>query len=244
MAIRVDQSRPAPSAAPAPAPARMARSRWSRVGESLINGWICFCGFTAILFVVLIFFFVFREALPLLRQYPLAKLLGTEWVPAPPTEEELPDFGLIPLLLGSLQVTLGAIVLAVPLGLMSAVFISEIAPAWLRNILKPMVELLAAIPSVVLGFFGAVVVAGWLRSGIGLGFSGLTALTGSLLLALMAIPTIATISEDALSASALNSTRFSGTTGPSGRTRRCCGDRRRSRSSCCPSSSRPPRRRC
>ena len=198
MAISFDR---AGGSVPAPAaPPRTTRSRRSRFGESLINGWICFCGFTAILFVILIFFFVFREALPLLRQYPLAKLLGTEWVPAPPTEEELPDFGLVPLLLGSLQVTLGAIVIAVPLGLMSAIFISQIAPAWLRNILKPMVELLAAIPSVVLGFFGAVVVAGWLRNGVGLGFSGLTALTGSLLLALMAIPTIATISEDALSA--------------------------------------------
>lgn len=177
---------------------RVGRSPLARLGERVINGWIFVCGMLSILFVLLIFVFVFREALPLLRQYPLAKLWGKEWVPVPP-EGETPDFGLIPLLLGSLQVTLGAIVLAVPLGLMTAVYIAEIAPPRLRDVLKPAIELLAAIPSVVLGFFGSVVLAGWLREGLHLS-SGITMLGGSITLAFMAVPTIATISEDAIGA--------------------------------------------
>lgn len=184
----------------APQSAKKQRTRLSRLIETAINGWIFFCGVTSILFVALIFFFVFREALPLLREYPLARFfLGREWTPEPPGEDTLPDFGLVPLLLSSLLVTLGSIVIAVPLGIMSAIFIAEVAPPRIRTILKSVIELLAAIPSVVLGFFGAVVLAGWLKNSFDLS-SGVTMLAGSITLAFMAIPTIATISEDALSA--------------------------------------------
>jgi phosphate transport system permease protein len=180
---------------------RPRRSALSLLGEKWINGWIFVCGMTSILFVVLIFVFVMREAFPLLREYPMAQFfLGKEWVPSPPTIDERPEFGLVPLLTGSLLVTFGAIVLAVPLGIMSAIFIGEIAPRWLRDILKPAVELLAAIPSVVLGFFGVVVLAGWLRDGLHVPYGGLGTLAGSIMLGFMAIPTIATISEDAINA--------------------------------------------
>jgi phosphate transport system permease protein len=132
--------------------------------------------------------------------YPMERFfLGKEWNPEPPTEEQIPDFGLIPLLLSSLMVTLGAILIAVPLGLMSAIYIAEIAPPRVRDIMKPAVELLAAIPSVVLGFFGFAVLAGWIKAGLQLS-TGVTMLTGSIMLAFMAIPTIATISEDAITA--------------------------------------------
>ncbi len=172
-------------------------ARW---GEKAITGWIYLCGAVSIVFVVLIFLFVFREALPLLREYPLARFfLGKEWTPEPGDETALPDFGLLPLLLSSLLVTLGAVVIAVPLGIATALFMGEIAPPRVRDFLKPAVELLAAVPSVVLGFFGAAVLADFLKNALHLS-NGLTMLTGSVTLAFMAIPTIATISEDALSA--------------------------------------------
>jgi len=96
-------------------------------------------------------------------------------------------------------VTLGATLLAVPLGLGTAIFIAEIAPRWAREVLKPLVEVLAGLPSVVLGFMGILVLAPALRVGLNLP-TGLTALAGSLLLAAMAIPTLVSVAEDALDA--------------------------------------------
>lgn len=176
---------------------RRASAAW---GERAITLVIRLCGMTSVLLVVLIFLFVFREALPLLKTYPAAKFfMGKEWNPVSPDDIIPPDFGLLPLLLSSLLVTLGAIVLAVPLGISSAIFIAEIAPRRLRDFLKTTVELLAAIPSVVLGFFGAAVLAPLLQQALKMP-SGVTMLAGSITLAFMAIPTITTISEDALSA--------------------------------------------
>lgn len=176
------------------------RRRAGALGEQMIKGWIFLCGITSIVLVAMIFLFIFREALPLLQTYPPAQFfLGKKWIPQPADEARLPDFGLLPLLLSSLLVTLGAIALAIPLGIASAIFIAELAPKRLRDILKTLVELLAAIPSVVLGFFGALVLAPLLQNVLHLG-SGTTMLAGSICLAFMAIPTIATISEDALAA--------------------------------------------
>lgn len=176
------------------------RSGAARPLEKVIEAFIFFCGITSILFVVLIFLFIFKEAFPLLLKYPLAKFFfGKEWTPVSPTEEIMPDFGLLPLLLSSLLVTLGAIVLAIPLGVTTAIYIAEIAPKKLRTTLKAIVELLAALPSVVLGFFGSAVLLPLLQKGLDLP-AGDTMLAGSITLAFMAIPTIATISEDAITA--------------------------------------------
>lgn len=173
------------------------RSPLADLWEKLITGWIYFCGILSIIFVILIFAFVFKEALPLLQEYPIGRFLfGKEWLPI----SDPPSFGLIPLLLSSLLVTIGAIVIAIPLGLMSAIFIGEIASPRLRDLFKPAVELLAAIPSVVLGFFGAAILGPFLFETFHYGVSPKTLLAGSLTLAIMAIPTIATISEDAISA--------------------------------------------
>jgi phosphate transport system permease protein len=101
-----------------------------------------------------------------------------------------------PLLVGSLTVTAGAVIIAVPLGLITAIYLGEIAPPWLREILKPLIEVLAGIPSIVLGFLGWVALAPIIQK---MGApTGLTAATGSLILAYMALPTIISISEDAL----------------------------------------------
>ncbi len=105
----------------------------------------------------------------------------------------------MPLLIGSLVVTVGATIIAIPIGLCTAVFISEISPRWLRDILKPAVEILGGIPSVVLGFLGIIVLSPYLRVLINLP-TGLSAFTGAVLLAAMSLPTIVSITEDSLDA--------------------------------------------
>ncbi len=153
-------------------------------------------GIIAILFVLLIFVFLFDNALPALRGHSLSELVGgRRWSPT----AEPPQFGMLPLVLGSLYVTLGAMVLAVPLGLACAVFIAEVAPKQAREVLKPAVELLAAIPSVVFGFLGMLLIGPWLAEVLNLPISQFAAL-GSLILAFMALPTIVSVSEDAIRA--------------------------------------------
>ncbi len=161
--------------------------------ELVIEALIRASGYSAILFVGLILVFLLREGLPALVEVEAAALLGTRWYPI----EDY--FGLWPLIGGSLIVTLGATLLAVPFGLATAVYIAEIAPRWARELLKPLVEVLGGLPSVVLGFLGMLVLAPVIRVTLGTP-TGLSALTGSLLLAGMAIPTIVSVAEDALDA--------------------------------------------
>src|SRR5258706_14282419 len=148
-------------------------------------------GYSAIIFVLLIFFFLMREGLPALVEVKISSLLSVRWYPI----EKY--FGLLPLITGSLIVTLGATLIAVPLGIGTAIYISEIAPRWMREILKPLVELLGGLPSVVLGFLGILVLAPFLRVFLNLP-TGLTAFTGSLLLGGIAVPTVVSVAEDAL----------------------------------------------
>jgi phosphate transport system permease protein len=159
--------------------------------EYIITRLIRVSGYSAIVFVAAIFFFLLREGLPALAEVKLTDLLTIRWYPI----ENY--FGLLPLLTGSLIVTIGAMLIAFPFGIGTAVFISEIAPRWVREILKPVVELLAGLPSVVLGFLGILVLAPFLRRFLDLP-TGLTALTGSILLGGIAVPTIVSIAEDAL----------------------------------------------
>jgi phosphate transport system permease protein len=157
----------------------------------IITALIKISGYSAIIFVLMIFFFLLIEGLPAITEVSLQSLLGTRWYP-------IEDYyGLIPLLGGSLLVTLGATLIAVPIGIGTAVYIAEVSPNWAKEILKPMVEVLAGIPSVVLGFLGVLVFASMIRQSFDLP-TGLTALTGAILLGLIAIPTIVSIAEDAL----------------------------------------------
>jgi len=148
-------------------------------------------GYSAIVFVALIFYFLLREGLPTLGEVPLGDLFATRWYPI----ENY--FGILPLLTGSFIITLGAGLVAVPFGLGTAIFISEIAPRWAREILKPLVELLGGLPSVVLGFLGILILSPFIRQFLNLP-TGLTALTGSLLLGGIALPTVVSVAEDAL----------------------------------------------
>lgn len=158
--------------------------------ELIIENLIRLSGISAIVIIVLIFFFLLREGSAAFLDVPLRQLFSGRWYPI----EDL--YGLWPLMVGSFLVTIGAVVISVPLGLTTAVYLGEFAPPWQREILKPLIEVLAGIPSIVLGFLGWVVLAPLIQN---LGApSGLTAFTGSLILAYMALPTIISITEDAL----------------------------------------------
>lgn len=159
--------------------------------ESIITAGIKIIGYSAILFVGLIFYFLLSEGLPAIIEVPLSEFLQTRWYP-------IEDYyGILPLLIGSLVVTIGALIIAVPLGLLTAIYIAEVASRQTKEILKPLVELLGGFPSVVLGFLGLLILSQYLREFLNLP-TGLSALAGSLLLAGIAIPAIVSISEDAL----------------------------------------------
>jgi phosphate transport system permease protein len=161
--------------------------------EFVITRLIKASGYSAILFVALIFFFLVREGIPTFAETSLISLLSIRWYPI---EDH---FGILPLITGSLIVTIGAGLIAVPFGIGTAIYISEIAPRWMREILKPLVELLGGLPSVVLGFLGILLLSPFLRVFLDLP-TGLTAFTGSLLLGGIAVPTIVSVAEDALDA--------------------------------------------
>ncbi len=168
----------------------MNQSKESNWREIIIENLIRFSGVSVIIIITLIFIFLLREGAPTFIQVPLKNLLGRRWYPI----EDM--YGLLPLLTGSFLVTIGAVVMAVPLGLATAVYLGEIAPPWQREILKPFIEVLAGIPSIVLGFLGWVALAPIIQNAGAP--SGLTAFSGSLILAYMALPTIISITEDAL----------------------------------------------
>lgn len=159
--------------------------------EKWITNTIKIAGSSSIFFVMMIFFFLMREGIPALQDVSLGKLFSKRWYPI----EDM--FGILPLISGSLIVTITAMVIALPFGIGTAIYIGEIAPHGVKEILKPLVEVLAGIPSVVLGFIGILVLSPMLRTGLNLP-TGLTALTGAILLALISIPTIVSIAEDAL----------------------------------------------
>ena len=159
--------------------------------EFILTRLIKLSGYSAIIFVMMIFYFLLREGIPSIGQVSLSNLLSIRWYPI----EDY--FGLLPLIGGSILVTIGAAAFAIPIGVCTAVFIAEIAPRWARDLLKPLVEVLGGIPSVVLGFLGILILAPELRQLLTLP-TGLTALAGSILLGGVAIPTIVSVAEDAL----------------------------------------------
>ena len=159
--------------------------------EFAIEAIIRVLGFSTIGFVLLIFLFLLKEGVPFFYKTDLTNIFGTRWYPT------FDLFGTLPLILGSIVITVVAIIMALPLGVATAIFIREIAPGWVREILKPMIETLAGIPSVVIGFFGMTVIAPLVRETLGVA-TGLTVFTGALTLAYMALPTMISVAEDAL----------------------------------------------
>jgi phosphate transport system permease protein len=167
--------------------------------------WILFTSATlATLCVFLIIFFIFKEGVPILKEYGLLNFIfGRTWSPTNG------QYGAFPMIIGSLAVTLGALLIGIPMGITCAVFLAEIAPKSLAKIFKPAIELLAGIPSVVYGFFGLSVLIPLIRIHIlpiiqkfnpDAYTSGYSILAGAIILAVMILPTIVSISEDAIRA--------------------------------------------
>jgi phosphate transport system permease protein len=187
-------------------------TRRRQIREGLVEGVITLAALTGIAAVVLIFVFVAREAIPLFTNPDIAKetdlgrmFLPQVWRAGRPASfvwqpvGNVPKYSMIPLLVGTVKVTLVAMAVAAPVGVAAAVFTSEFAPRRLKEILKPTIELLAGIPSVVLGFFALMVMATWLQSAFGFSFR-LNAVVAGLGLALTIVPVVFTVSEDALAA--------------------------------------------
>lgn len=149
----------------------------------------------SIVAVLLICLFLFANGIPTIGEIgPLNFLLGTTWRPGNDI------YGILPMILGSIYVTAGAIIIGVPIGVLCAVFLACYCPKKIYTFLKPAVDLLAGIPSIVYGFFGLVVIVPMLQNLVGGGFSGKSVLTASILLGIMILPTIISVTESSLRA--------------------------------------------
>jgi len=161
--------------------------------EKIVEGSLLISALSSVLIIVLILLFIVNEGLPTLARVGVVEFItGTVWKPAPAGG----IYGIFPMIAGTLAVTVLALVLGLPLGLGCAILLSEVAPQWSRNILKPAIETLAGIPSVVYGFFGLVVIVPFIMNN--LGGSGLSLLACGIVLAIMILPTIISVSEDAI----------------------------------------------
>jgi phosphate transport system permease protein len=159
--------------------------------EKLVERCLGLLAFSAVAVIFLIAYFIFREGVPLVAKVGVWKFIAsTRWAPTQG------GFGVLPMIVGSVEVTALAIVLGGGAGLACALFLAEFAPRWSVRIVKPMIELLAGIPSVVYGFIGVVVLVPWIRTTFG--GPGFSVLASAIILGIMVLPTVIAISLDAL----------------------------------------------
>ncbi len=171
-------------------------NRFKEFKKFLVTKFIFLNGIISIIVLGLILTFLVYNSFKFFASYPVFDFLGgKEWAPTAEPEK----FGLLPLMAGSALVSFGAIVIAIPLGIGTALYLGELAPRIVRETVKPIIEILASIPSVVIGFIGMTLLSGIIKDTFQLN-TGLTALTGSIMLAFMSLPTIISISEDAINA--------------------------------------------
>jgi phosphate transport system permease protein len=174
---------------------RHTRKGMSLIAENFFEKFFMIIGLSCLFVLLLIMIFLFTEGIPILKDVSITDfLLGTQWYPTSVN----PRFGILPLITASVAVTLLASFFAVPLSLAIAVYLAELASPRVREVVKPAIEVIASIPSVIIGFFGMVVVAPFLQRYFNID-TGLNLFNAALMLAFMAIPTIASISEDAIS---------------------------------------------
>jgi phosphate transport system permease protein len=167
-----------------------------RLGEKFIEGWIFLAGLFAIIVLLGIIAILIKEGLPIFAYSPPWQFLfGTKWYPV----SEPPTFGILPFFVSTLMITLVATAIAVPIGVGCAAYLSEVAPPRVRETVKPIIELLAGIPSVMMGFIGLALLSPLVQSIFHLN-TGLCGLTASIMLSLMSLPIIVSVSEDALHA--------------------------------------------
>jgi phosphate transport system permease protein len=164
--------------------------------EALIEGLLKFCSLLSIFTTIAIVYTLFIESLGFFQQVSFAEFLtDTEWTPL----FTIKHYGILPLLCGTILTTLIAILVAVPVGLVSAVYLSEYASRKMRGTVKPMLEILAAVPTVVYGYFALLVVTPFLRKFLP-GLSGFNALSAGIVMGVMIIPFVSSLSEDAMHA--------------------------------------------
>lgn len=175
---------------------RLGRATLRRATEAVVRGLIYACGWLAIVILAAIAVFLVWNAARALQQVGLTSLLsGAQWYPT----SDPGKFGLLPLIMGSLFVTGVALLVSVPVGVGAAIYISEFSGRRTKEVVKSIIEFMAAVPSVVYGLIGAAVLIPLVKDVFGLS-SGMTALTGGIVLGVMSMPTVITISEDALHA--------------------------------------------
>lgn len=171
------------------------RRRW-RLGEKFIESWIYLAGILTIIVLLGIIAILLKEGLPIfLHTPPWEFFSGTRWYPV----SEPPTFGIMPFFVATLWVTLVATAISVPIGVACAAYLAEIAPAKVRETVKPIIEILAGIPSVVMGFIGLMLLSPLVQSAFNLN-TGLSGLTAGIMISLMSLPIITSVSEDALRA--------------------------------------------
>jgi len=162
--------------------------------ENIIKNILLLFSITAILILSLIVIFLFNEGLPTFQHVGVLDfLMGDKWIPA----ENL--YGAFPFIISTLLVTLGALLIAVPLGISCAIFLAEIAPGWARELVRPAIELLAGIPSIIYGVFALVVIVDLIKISFNLA-TGETIIAGSIILAVMILPIVISISQDSIDA--------------------------------------------
>lgn len=153
------------------------------------------CACMSIVAVALICVFLFANGIPAMKEIGLFQfLLGTDWAP----KNQPASYGILPMIVGSLCVTAGAVIIGLPIGLLTAIYLSRFCPEKLHKVLEPLVQLMAGIPSIIYGFFGLVVMVPLARNLRGC--TGVSMLTASVLLGIMILPTIINLSESALNA--------------------------------------------
>ncbi len=165
-----------------------------RRNEKIIHSFLFIVAFSSIIILLAISIFLIKEGVPIFKEVSVKDFVfGHYWYPT----SDPPDFGIFPLIMASVDVTALATIIAVPLGLLTAIYLAECASPSVRQVVKPLVELIAAFPSVVIGFFGMVVVAPFLQSTFNIP-TGLNMFNAALMLSFMSIPTICSLSEDAI----------------------------------------------
>ena len=171
------------------------RRRW-RWREKFIEGWIFLAGILAIIVLLGIIALLLKEGLPIFWDTPPWEFFfGTKWYPV----SEPPTFGIMPFFVSTIWITLVATAVSVPVGVACAAYLAEVAPPKIRETVKPVVEILAGIPSVVMGFIGLMLLSPLVQSIFRLD-TGLCGLTAGIMLALMSLPIVISVSEDALRA--------------------------------------------
>lgn len=163
-----------------------------RLPDKVVERGLALIAMSSIAILLLITVFIFREGSPVIAKEGVGEFFSTNWSPSQG------HYGIALMIVGSAIVTIGALLIGVPFGIACAIVLAEMAPQRVKNILKPAIEILAGIPSVVYGFMGIVVLLPWIRNHLGGG--GASALAGSIILGIMILPTIIGISIDALQA--------------------------------------------